>query len=89
VRPPGDEEREREGVGAAFIVRPKGIGWRSNAWPFRQGLLVTLHHRLFKAMSVLKLFDVQKPIMVQFQANQLVNYFNIYPNLESALKSDA
>ena len=48
-------------------------------------LLVSLHHRLFKASGVLKLFNVPEPIMKQFQVSQLVKYFNIYPNLAAAL----
>jgi anti-anti-sigma regulatory factor len=62
------------------------IHWLSGAV---QALLVTLHHRLFKANGVLRLCNVPEPIMKQFQVNQLVKVFNIYPNLEAALKSDA
>ncbi len=54
-----------------------------------QALLVTLHHRLFKANGVLKLCNLPEAIMEQFQVNQLVRCFNIYPNLEAALKPDA
>jgi anti-anti-sigma regulatory factor len=62
------------------------IHWLSGAF---QALLVTLHHRLFKANGVLKLCNVPASIMEQFQVNQLVKYFNIYPDLEAALKRNA
>jgi anti-anti-sigma regulatory factor len=62
------------------------IHWLSCAF---EALLVTLHRRLFKANVVLKLCNVPEPVMQQFQVNQLVKYFNIYPNLEAALHSDA
>jgi anti-anti-sigma regulatory factor len=51
-------------------------------------LLVSLHHRLFNASRVLKLCNVPEPIMKQFQVSQLVKYFNIYPNLDAAIKSE-
>jgi anti-anti-sigma regulatory factor len=54
-----------------------------------QMILVTFHRRMFKADGVLKLCNIPEPIMKQFQVNQLVKVFNIYPNLEAALKSDA
>jgi anti-anti-sigma regulatory factor len=53
-----------------------------------QALLVRLHYRLFKANGVLTLCGVPEAIMQQFQVNQLVKVFHIYPNLEAALKSD-
>jgi anti-anti-sigma regulatory factor len=62
------------------------IHWLSGAF---QALLVTLHHRLFKANGVLKLCNVPASIMEQFQVNQLVEYFNIYPDLEAPLKRNA
>ena len=62
------------------------IKWLSGAF---QAILVRLHHRLFKANGVLKLCNVPEAIMEQFQVNQLVKVFKIYPNLEAALKSDA
>ena len=62
------------------------IHWLSGAF---QALLVTLHHRLFKANGVLKLCNVSASIMEQFQVNQFAKYFNIYPNLEAALKRNA
>jgi anti-anti-sigma regulatory factor len=62
------------------------IHWLSGAF---QALLVTLHHRLVKANGVLKLCNVPASIMEQFQVNQLVKYFNIYPDLEAALKRHA
>jgi anti-anti-sigma regulatory factor len=61
------------------------IHWLSGAF---QALLVDLHHRLFRANGVLKLCNVPDPIMEQFQVNQLVKLFKIYPNLEAALKLD-
>jgi anti-anti-sigma regulatory factor len=61
------------------------IHWLSGAF---QALLVTLQHRLFNANGVLKLCNVPELMMEQFQVNQLVKYFNIYPNLEAALKSN-
>ena len=62
------------------------IKWLSAA---SQALLVVLHYGLFKANGVLKLCNAPEAITEQFQVNQLVKYFNIYPNLEAALKSDA
>jgi anti-anti-sigma regulatory factor len=62
------------------------IKWLSGVF---QAILVRLHYRLFKANGSLKLCNVPEAIMEQFQVNQLVKFFNIYPNLEAALKSDA
>jgi anti-anti-sigma regulatory factor len=62
------------------------IKWLSGAF---QLILVGLHRRLSKANGVLKLCNVPEAIMEQFQANQLIKVFKIYPNLEAALKSDA
>jgi anti-anti-sigma regulatory factor len=62
------------------------LHWLSGAF---QALLVTLHRRLFKANGVLKLCNIPEPIMEQFQVNQPVKLFNIYPNLEEALKKNA
>jgi anti-anti-sigma regulatory factor len=62
------------------------IHWLSGAF---QALLVTLHHRLFKANGVLKLCNVPASIMEQLQVNQLVKCFNIYRDLEAALKRHA
>ena len=62
------------------------IQWLSAAF---QGLLLVLHRRLFNVNGALKLCNVPEAIMEQFQVNQLVKVFNIYPNLEAALKLDA
>jgi anti-anti-sigma regulatory factor len=62
------------------------IQWLAGAF---QAILVRLHRRLFIANGALKLCNVPAAIMEQFQANQLVRVFKIYPNLEAALKSDA
>jgi hypothetical protein len=53
-----------------------------------QALLVRLHYRLFKASGVLRLCNLPEGIVEQFQVNQLVKFFHIYPNLEAALQSD-
>ena len=62
------------------------IKWLSGAF---QSILVGLHRRLSKSNGVLKLCNVPEAIMEQFQANQLIKVFKIYPDLEAALKSDA
>lgn len=51
-------------------------------------LSVTLNYRLFKANGVLKLCNLPETIMEQFQVNQLVKVFKVFPDLEAALKSD-
>ncbi len=60
------------------------IHWLSGAF---QALLVTLNYRLFKANGVLKLCNVPEAIMTEFQVNQLIKVFKVYPSLEAALKS--
>ena len=62
------------------------IHWLSGA---AQGSLVVLHRRLFKANGVLKLCNVPETIMEVFRVNRLIDVFNIYPDLEAALKSDS
>ena len=62
------------------------IKWLSGAF---QLILVRLHFRLFNTNGALKLCNVPEAIMEQFQVNQLVKVFKIYPNLQAALKSDA
>jgi anti-anti-sigma regulatory factor len=59
------------------------IHWLSGA---SYAVLVSLHHRLFKANRVLKLCNVPDMVMTKFQDSQLVKYFNIYPDVETALK---
>jgi anti-anti-sigma regulatory factor len=61
------------------------IKWLSGGF---QGILVRLHCRLYKANGPLKLCNLPEAVMEQFQVNQLVKFFKIYPNLEAALKSD-
>jgi hypothetical protein len=61
------------------------IKWLSGAF---QAILVRLHFGLSKTNGALKLCNVPEAIIEQFQVNQLVKFFKIYPNLEAALTSD-
>jgi anti-anti-sigma regulatory factor len=61
------------------------IHWLSCAF---EGLLVVLHRRLSRANGGLKLCNVPETVLEQFRMNRLIEVFNVYPNLEAALKSD-
>jgi hypothetical protein len=63
----------------------KDLRWVSGAF---YSMLVGLHRRSFKATGVLKLCNVPETIMERFREYRFVDMFNIYPNLEAALKSD-
>jgi anti-anti-sigma regulatory factor len=63
----------------------KDLRWVSGAF---YSMLVGLHRRSFKATGVLKLCNVPETIMERFREYRFVEVFNIYPNLEAALKSD-
>jgi anti-anti-sigma regulatory factor len=61
------------------------VHWLSCAF---EGLLVDLHRRLSRANGVLKLCNVPDSVLEQLTMNRLIEVFNVYPNLEAALKSD-
>jgi hypothetical protein len=61
------------------------IHWLSCAF---EAVLVRFHVQLSRANGVLKLCNVPEPIMGQFRMNRLIELFNIYPDVEEALKSD-
>jgi anti-anti-sigma regulatory factor len=78
-------DRQKYSVIVIDLSNP-GIHQLSGAF---QALLVTLHRRLGKANMALKLCNLPPTMMEQFRMNRLVEVFNIYPNLEAALKSNA
>ena len=62
-----------------------GIRWLSAAF---LALLVVLRHRTMKANALLKLCHLPDPMVEQFRTSRLDEVFNIYSDVEAALKSD-